>query len=258
MASIFDLFTGLGGVYVQREQAKANNMLSAVNAEAGNKVRTAKNAVEAKTNSLKRWMQSVNNNRVLDQGGSAIEANAVNFRRNMDAAAFEDFGTQVRRAEQMGAAAAAQGASRVGGAVVDMVNGATALRDALSQQRTDDIRKMQGFDAAQRAASIMRQTVGSLDNSIILDTFDTNRDVAQKSAIPSYGPVVMAFAMDAAEDAMKMMAGMPPQGGKAEKAADLKSWDETAKKPNFSQFSFRLDGFSTTGLGRPEESSRSW
>lgn len=179
---------GWFGNEATRAQADANNMLSALNAEVGNKVRVAQNAATAAQNNLDRWIQSVNNNKVLDQGGEALEANAINYRRMSDVGIQQDFATSIRNAEQMGHAAAAAAASGIDGNVVDMVNGSTALRDSIVRQGIDDKRHLQAYDVARRAGNIMSQTINGMDNSIILDTLDYNTNFAQIT------PKVSAFA----------------------------------------------------------------
>jgi hypothetical protein len=136
-----------------------------------------------------------------------------------------------------------------------MVNGATAIRDSLIQQRTEDIRRMNGYDAARVASGVMRHTVGSLDNSLIVDTFDTNINVAQRQVPPSYGPYVMG----AVEMAVKAYMGIPPDGSemKGSKGAEIANYNQQkSSNPDFSQFSFKLDG-SNMGGGSGGESGGS-
>jgi hypothetical protein len=169
---------GVIGSKAFRAQVRANNMLSEVNANAKNKIRTAQNAEIASRNNLARWMQSVNNNRTLDSGGDALEANVVNYRRQQDSALSQDFSSSIRSAEQEGASAAAAALNGVDGNVVDMVNGSVALRDSIVSEQVKQFRGMQAYDTARRAGSIMSQMVGGLDQSIIMDTLDYNTDIA--------------------------------------------------------------------------------
>ncbi len=169
--------------YVTRNQSEANNRLSEINAETGNRVRQAGNAAEAATNSLQRWVQSVNNNRALDAGGRALEATLVNARRESDATLAGSFSDNIRSAEADGAARAAQAAAGVDGSVVDSINGSMALRASIVDQQIEDFKGFKNFDTARRAGNIMSQTIGGLDSSLILDTFDFNVDVAQKEAV---------------------------------------------------------------------------
>jgi hypothetical protein len=169
-----------------REQAKLNNRLSKVNADAANKVRGASNVAKAAEGSLARWVQSVNNNRQLDSGGDQAEANIVNYRRQADAGLTQDFATSIRDAEQQGAAAAAQAVSGIAGNVTDTVNTSMALRDSIARQQTEDFRAFANYDTARRAGSIMSQMIGGLDNSLIFDALDYNQDVAHVTPIMSH------------------------------------------------------------------------
>lgn len=165
-----------------RAQIAANNRIGALNAEVSNKLRQAGNLATAAQGSLARWVQSVNNQKVLDSGGDGLEANSVNYRRMSDASLTTSFRQGISDAEQMGAMAAAAAMNGVEGNVVDMVNGSVALRDSIVRQRFEDIGEMQANDAAQRAGRIMSQMIGGLDNSLIVDSLDYNVDVAQQQA----------------------------------------------------------------------------
>lgn len=161
------------------------NRISASNAKAGNIVRQAQNALKAAQGGLARWVQSVNNNRRLDAGAGALEANIVNYRRGRDALGREEFGQSIRRAEVAGGAAAQQAFAGVTGSVVDMVNGSTALRDSIVREDLKQRGEFLDFDAAHRAGTIMHQTVQGLDGSVILDSLDYNVEVAKSSPLLS-------------------------------------------------------------------------
>jgi hypothetical protein len=257
--SITGMIMSLANVGVERATIKANNMLSQVNAESQNKVRQASNAAKAAQGSLDRWMQSVNNNRILEQGGNNMEASVVNYRRQVDANMYTRFSDQVSRAEQQGAAYAAQAASGVGGSVVDMVNGATAIRNSLIQQRTDDVLRMSGHDAAKAASGVMRHAIGSMNTSLLVDTFDTNINVSQRAVPPSYGPYVMG----GIEMAVKAYFGIPPSGDEmsGDKGKALEQ-SEKAKQggggADMSRFNFDFGGGSNSfDFGAPESSNSS-
>jgi hypothetical protein len=155
----------------------ANNRISSTNAKARNSVRQASNLATAAQNSLARWIQSLNNNRMLDAGGAQLEASIVNYRRSNDAFVTQGFSESIRQAEQAGAAAAAQAAAGIEGNVVDMVNGSTKLRDSIVNQQMEDMGLLQASDAAKRAGDILTSTVQGLDGSIIIDMLDYNIDV---------------------------------------------------------------------------------
>lgn len=179
---------GYFGNDAARAQADANTRISAANAKAGNQVRGAQNAFEAAKGNLARYAQSVSNNRRLESGGDAIEANVVNYRRARDNLATQSFATSIRQAEQAGQSAAAQANSGIDGSVVDQVNGATAIRDSIVNEAISRQGATMDYDAAHRAAGIEIQTVQGMDGSLILDQLDYNQDYAQVS------PKISAFA----------------------------------------------------------------
>lgn len=166
----------------QNAVTEANNRISKANAEAGNKLKQAGNMAAAAESALARFVQSSNNNRELDAGGNALEANTVNARRRSDANLAGGFAADLRSAEQQGAAAAAAAVSGIDGNVVDMVNVSTALRDSIVQQSVDDRQSMIDYDTSRRAGTIMSQMVSGLDSSVIVDGLNYNIDMAQRGS----------------------------------------------------------------------------
>lgn len=160
--------------------ANAANMVDSANAYAANLVRSANNELGSKRASLARYTQSVNNNRVLENTGNAAEAAAVNYRRARDSEINDDFETQIRNAEQMGAQAAAAAFSGLQGGVADVVNSTTALRRARLLARSDAARKQADTDASRMQRDILLAGWDSLDNSEISDGIDYSVNVATK------------------------------------------------------------------------------
>lgn len=215
MAAVGAGFGLLNGA-ATRAEARANNRLSAVNAEVGNRLRVEKNAAAAAESSLARWSQSVSNNRRLDRGGDALEANAVNYRRGSDAAIKQGFSASIRDAEQQGVMAAQAAVSGVDGNVVDAVNTSVALRNSIVNQGIADMNAYRDYDASRRAGNIMSQMVGGLDNSIIMDNFDYNIDAARKTPINS--PL-----MDALQGAAKAFGAFSSASGSSQTGASTLS-----------------------------------
>lgn len=214
MSDLIGSFLGIFNVAGQRAVAEANNRISAVNAEAGNKVRLARNAFGAAENNLARFAQSLNNNRVLKQGGQQLEANVVNYYRSRDQLLTQSFSDSIAQAEQAGHAVASAAAAGVGGSVVDMVNTSTRLRDSIVKQQLDERADQFTYDTSRRAGNILSQTLGGMDQSLILNNFDTGIDVAQVQAKPTYGAAILNFAI-AAGKAYAGMSGVPTGGGNA-------------------------------------------
>lgn len=160
---------------------RANNRLSEINARTSNATRQASNAAAAAEGNLARYVQSVNNNRALEAGGSAQEALLVNYLRGRDRQTAGNFSDDIRSAEQAGHSAAAAALAGVDGNVVDMVNGSTALRDSIVRQSVEERQSAQAYDVSRRAGNIASQMVAGLDNSIILDRLDYNVDYAKET-----------------------------------------------------------------------------
>lgn len=161
-----------------RQMAAIENRVTAANAAAGNKVRGASNQLAAAQGALARWSQSLDNRRKLRAGGNVLEATTVNSLRQQDAGIVSSFSDQIRSAEAIGAAQAAQAAAGVGGDVVDMVNVSTSLRNSIVAQRTQDLQRMGAWDTGRQLGGIMQQMTASLDSSMILEGLDYNTNVA--------------------------------------------------------------------------------
>lgn len=178
------------GNQLPKAQAKIDSRLSAVNATASNQVNRAKNVERMAHNNLSRYVQAVNNNRLLDDGGDAYTANLVNGLRVMDSEVNNALLSDVRVLEEMGAASASQAAVGVGGQVVDMINSTTALRSSISRELARQSADSARYDVATRSQSIMSQMAGGLDASLIIDGLDTSQAYAQKTASISNGQAV--------------------------------------------------------------------
>lgn len=204
MSDLIGSFLNIFNVQGQRAVAEANTRISKTNAEASNTVRKASNAFQAAQGGLHRFIQSVNNNRILDSGGQALEANVVNYRRTADQLLTQSFSDSISQAEQAGAAAAAAAQAGIGGNVVDMVDHSTNLRNSIVNEQARVRGEQYASDTGRRAATIMSQTIGGMDQSLILDQMDYNKDVGQTFAKPSYGPAVIDFAVNVAKTWMSM------------------------------------------------------
>ena len=171
---------GLGNAYLAEANARAANTVNEANAWANNLVRGANNQLAAARGSLARNVQSINNQRTLDNMGSNIEAATINYRRTRDSALQDDFESQLAQAEQAGAQAAAGALSGLTGGVVDIVAGTTALRKQRIQQRSDEAMRQGDWDAERRLKQIAQAGFDNLDQSEITDNIDQSVDVAVK------------------------------------------------------------------------------
>lgn len=196
----------------KKEQAAIDTRLSAVNAEAENRVRRARNAEVAGKNSLARYVQSVNNNRSLDDGGSVYASNIVNGLRAGDQSINEDVLAGVRRLEEYGSAIASQAGAGIGGQVVDMINSTTALRTSISNELQHQSQDTANFEVGQRSKSIMSQMIGGLDSSLIIDSLDHQLSYKQEKYAPSNATAMLTSVMGTA---MKVGIGNVAEAGAA-------------------------------------------
>lgn len=182
----FDILMGLGAREVQRAQVRAANTVNAANVYARNLMRSANNELASKRGSLARLTQSLNNNRTLENMGSAFEASAVNYRRQRDERKRRSVEQDIQLAEQAGAQAAAAAASGLTGGVVDAVAGTVALRRSRILQAESQVDKALAFDQGRQQAAIIRQGLSAMDMNTIVDDIDYSLDVFSAQAGPGY------------------------------------------------------------------------
>lgn len=182
----FDILMGLGAREVQKAQVRAANTANAANVYARNLMRSANNELAAKRGSLARFTQSINNNRTLDNMGSAFEASAVNFRRQRDERKRRSVEQDIQLAEQAGAQAAAAAASGLVGGVVDAVAGTVELRRSRILQAEAQTSKALAFDQGRQQAAIIRQGLSAMDMNTIVDDIDYSLDVFSAQATPGF------------------------------------------------------------------------
>ena len=192
---MWQMFVGAGlmgylGNQVGKAQAQIDTRLSAVNAAATNQMNRSRNTETIARNSLSRFVQSVNNNRMLDDGGDAFTANLVNGVRALDSATNQSFLNDVRNIEEFGAAVASQASVGAGGQVVDMINSTTALRASISKELAQQEVDASRYDTVARSKSIMSQMVGGIDGSLIIDQLDYSKAYAQGFTAPTNGQAI--------------------------------------------------------------------
>lgn len=175
---------------MNRKLTTIRNRVARTNAEAANTVRTASNRLAKAEGDLARWMQSVNNNRVLDNGGQAIEALRVNALRSNDAARMGQFATAIRHAEAVGGQAAVAALNGMGGSVADAVASANRLRMGINEAQTQKNIESAQYDQSRKIGSVFRQVVGSLDTSTVVDRIDYNVNEAQQQFVDSKGTLI--------------------------------------------------------------------
>ena len=179
-AMAMDMIIGIGNGVIEEAKVGAANQVTAANTYAQNLVRTVNNELSMSRASTARYNQSVNNQRVLENTGSAVETAGINYRRARDSATLDDFESQIAFAEQAGAQRAQAALSGLTGGVVDLVDATTRLRKSRLQQRSDEAVKLGDFDAGQRAKQIYQTGWDSLDSSEISADVDYSVNVQSK------------------------------------------------------------------------------
>lgn len=169
---------------VEKNNILSRNIVNEANSYAINLVRKANNKLAAARSSLAYYNQDENNKRVLENAGSAAEAAQVNYRRARDEAVTGSVEDQIAAAERAGAQASAAAFSGLTGGVVDVVRGATALRQSRIEQRTNDMLRMGDWDASKQAANIMQAGWDSLDTSDLTPLLDYSEDIPQITKMP--------------------------------------------------------------------------
>lgn len=168
---------------IARRNAELENWISEENERAQNAVTNAGNNAEMAKGSLARFVQSVNNNNRLKQGGQQLEAAAVNQSRTMDRNTTSNFNQSMGMVAQAGAQAAAAGAAGVSGSAPDEVASATRLRAALIRQTTTTQQGQQLSDDQMQRMSMASQMVGGLNSSVAVDSLNYQRAYQRKQYV---------------------------------------------------------------------------
>ena len=171
---------GIGAGITEEARVNANNVISEANTYAQNLVRKANNDLGKARAGTSRYIQSVNNQRLLESTGNAATAAGMTYRRARDGAVKDDFESQIAFAEQAGNQRAQAALSGLTGGVADIVEATTRLRKNRLQQRSDELMKFGDYDAGQRQKAILQAGWDSLDSSEINADTDHSVNIATK------------------------------------------------------------------------------
>lgn len=205
----------------RRQLMKAQNAYNQEMAAISNRLREKSNEVSAAWASTKLWQQSYNNNKRLAAGGEQVTTNTVNTLRQRDVRTASDVQEAIARAEQRGAAYAAQAASGVTGTAADMINSTLSLRAAITGEQTKRTKGMIALDSAQRNGDIMRAAVSSLDTSYSQPEFDYSKDFAPLVQLPS--PFMQVMSAVGGENIVKGAAYAAKIGSKSDSTSSSSS-----------------------------------
>lgn len=169
--------------------ASANNKVARETMYAGNSVRVASNKAQMASAALSRFVQTVNNNKVLRAGAANLATASQNFNRSVNSARSQEFGKSVEEAEQVGAAIAAQSASGVSSTASDAINYATGLRSAMGREAATRRLGYVASDQEARLSSMASDIIGGLDSSTIGTDLDYRLEAPQYEAKLSTGNI---------------------------------------------------------------------
>ena len=243
-SEIYTLFTQLDANKTSKIKALTDNEIAEANAKARNDTRRGSAAVEGAQTRLQNWVQAQNNKRHLIEAGEALESAQVNISRATDSKVRGDFAASIAAAEQAGASAAAVANSGVGGAVTDMINTSTALRDGIMAQQSQEQFDKGMYDTTRKIGSIASQMIGGLDESLLMNKFDFGRDVAQRT---HYQDRTAAILIGAAEKGAGLYSGY--QAGKEVKAEPTKTAHVTGGYESLAATSGKRESFTFNSGG---------
>lgn len=170
-AAAADVGLGVLGGFAQGRAAQAQ-------AQAANEIREAQNSVARSASMLARTIQTINNRRILEKGGSNLDAGLRTFSRGQDAFARQGFEASVQQAEVLGRAAASAAAAGVGGSSVMAMAGVTAGALARQREYAKSQQEDVTYDQLLSLTNIMPDAVRAMDNSAISPTQNFTKDTA--------------------------------------------------------------------------------
>lgn len=249
IAAGVDLAMRLADAKTQRQMARISNRVDASNVETSNRIKRSNNVAEMATNSLARYMQSLNSQRAMNDVGEAIGASTVQALRNSDASINQDILADLSAMEELGAAAATQGATGTMGMSADSVSAATDLRNSITNQLALNAKAGATYEAARQRVNLTQQMFAAPDSSVIMDSLDYSYAVAQPTSGPSNLSVIGNFALEqVAKNSGNIVSAF---SGQAAAANSMSKWLPDLAKQRLgdqamakSQFSF-----STSSLG---------
>jgi hypothetical protein len=182
-----NILQGLAAGKAQRDITRAQNSVLETQAAASNQVRGASNVRASAQASLSRFLQSKNNQRILDGAGRAQAGAQAALLRRKEATSGTNFDRRLQAAEALGAQAARAAFSGVSGGAADIMAGTQALQIARQEELAGRQASQEGFLLADQAAQLGRSGIDSLDNSRIFDQLDNRQDIAQVKPVTGNG-----------------------------------------------------------------------
>jgi len=189
----------LGGAMGKKGEAKAAETTAKSNAKVQNILREARNQVEGAQTSLSRYMQSRQNQVMLENAGDAIDATTGNILRFQESTVLGGVSRRIQAAEDAGALFARQSAIGVRGNTADVLRATSELRRAQIEQQITRQEEQQDFGLRQQREQQVDAMILGLDLSPVIDNINQFEVQAQKINVPSTGQVVGQAAMQFAQ-----------------------------------------------------------
>jgi hypothetical protein len=174
-AAAADVGLGLLGAW-------GNNKLAKAKAETDNAVREANNEIASAQRGLAATVRGINNRRLMESAGRALDAQTRNAARTSDAVARGNFEESIKGAEQWGAQAARAAGSGLGGGGIEAISRTTSLQI----QRRQELLESQGdaitYEQAQATTQIMSNALIGLEAGPLTARQDFTRSTSNMAS----------------------------------------------------------------------------
>lgn len=174
---------------------QANAIRTNAEIKAKQRTQTSGNIRRAAESELQRFSQALGNKKIMRAAEKNINAYGENIAKNLEAATFGDFMTQIQQSEELGAATAMAAAAGVGGSSIEAYSDTVNLNYALRGEQTDRQLKRDLYSASAARGEIMTSAVDSFDMNIYRPDLDVTQYVQARA--PSTFGNILALGMAA-------------------------------------------------------------
>lgn len=202
------------------------------------------NIRRAADNDLKLFSQALGNRKIMEAAGKNINAYGENIAKNMEAATFGDFQTQIRQSEELGAMTAMASAAGMGGSSIEAYNATLETVNGLQKEQSDRAFTRDLYSATQARGSILTQATDSFDQNIYRADLDVSTYMDVKKPSFMSGLVTLGLAAGAT-----YFGG--PQAGQA--VLSFRESQMAADRGDFAQASASMTGAFTSAIGAAKD-----
>lgn len=189
---------------------------------------------------LKLFSQSLGNRRILDAAGKNVNAYGENIAKNMEAATYGDFQTQIQQSEELGAMTAMASAAGVGGSSVEAYNATLRTAYSLQAEQSDRQFTRDLYAATMARGDVISDAVASFDQNVYRADLDVSTYMDVKKPSFMSGLLTLGLAAGAT-----YLGG--PQAGQA--VIGFREAQMAAKRGDFAQASASMTGAFTSAVG---------